>query len=227
MNWPTTYYATDSAIGLAMAHHPHRQSAQPLMVGVVGLGTGTIAALGQAGDTIRFYEINPDVIKLAQGHFLYLKNSAARIEVAEGDARLQLEREATDPGLPLLDILAVDAFSSDSIPTHLLTVESAQVYRRRLKPDGLLLLHISNRSLDLNPVARALAARLGWTAARFDSEDDPSRGTYSTTWVALTSNRSFLEDADISKTITAWKEKDRSPIEWTDNYTSLWRVLDL
>ena len=119
-----------------------------IRVGVIGLGTGTISAYGRPGDYYRFYEINPLVLRLAHTEFTFLRDCKAKVDVAMGDARLSLEREAPEN----FDVLAVDAFSSDSIPVHLLTREAMQLFFRHLKPDGILAVHISNRYLDLQPV---------------------------------------------------------------------------
>src|SRR5205807_9355570 len=128
----------------------------PLRVGVVGLGAGTLAAYGRTGDVFRFYDINSDVVELARSEFTFLKDSRAKVEVALGDARLSLEREPAQN----FDVLALDAFSSDAIPVHLLTVEAFKTYLRHLKPDGVLAVHISNRYLDLVPVVQQAARHL-------------------------------------------------------------------
>lgn len=204
-SWPTTYYGPDTAVGQALEHHPRRPG--PLRVGVIGLGVGTLAAYGQAGDVFRFYEINAAVVELARRHFTFLSDSKAGIEVAVGDARVVLEREAPQN----FDLLAVDAFSSDAIPVHLLTAESVDVYRRHLRPDGLLVLHISNQALDLWPVTRGLAARLGWGARRVITAGNDNRGTHAATWVVVSA---------------AGPGDPPSPaVLWTDDFSSLWRAL--
>lgn len=218
--WPTSYYGWDSGIGRTLEYYP-RVKSQSLRVGIVGLGVGTLAAYGRSGDQYRFYEINPDVRTIAEGHFSYLKDSAASIEIKMGDARLSMQQEEPQG----YDVLAIDAFSSDSIPTHLLSVECGAVYRRHLKPEGALLIHISNHSLDLAPVVRGLAERYGWETAQIHSAGDDLRGTYAATWVILTTNRSLLAIDPIFTAITPWSAKDRRPIVWTDDHSSLWRLL--
>ena len=126
---PTTYYGPASGIGMVLRD---LSGGGPIKVGVIGLGTGTIAAYGRAGDTYRYYEINPLVIQIARRYFTYLSDTKAKVEIALGDARLSLEREQPQN----FDVLAVDAFSSDSIPVHLLTREAFALYLRHLKPDG-------------------------------------------------------------------------------------------
>src|SRR5260370_29947934 len=133
--WPTSYYGRASGIGLALLD---AQEHGPLRVGVVGLGAGTLAAYGRAGDVFRFYDINPDVVELARTEFSFLADSPAKVEVALGDARLSLEREPPEN----FDVLALDAFSSDAIPVHLLTVEAFKTYLRHMKPDGVVDVHI-------------------------------------------------------------------------------------
>ena len=218
--WPTSYYGWDSGVGRVLEYYP-RPDRQPLRVGVIGLGVGTLAAYARRGDLYRFYEINPDVRAIAQGQFSYLKDSAGTIKILLGDARMTMEHEPPQR----YDVLAVDAFSSDSIPAHLLTVECGAVYQRHLKPDGALLLHISNHSIDLAPVARGLAQRYGWESAQLHSAGDDSRGTHAATWVVLTSNRRLLEIEPVREAATPWSNKDRPPILWTDDYSSLWRLL--
>ena len=218
--WPTTYYGPDSGVGIAL------QALQgPRRVGVIGLGAGTMAAWGRAGDAFRFYEINPAVISIAESWFSYLKNSAAKTETVLGDARVQLDRERASGDLQRFDLLAVDAFSSDAIPLHLLTAQCADIYRAHLKPNGLLLFHVSNRFLNLDPVTRGLAAHLGWTAARFVSSADAATGESATRWVLLTADSSFLKRDHIALRISPWMPGEPAPILWTDDFASLWHVL--
>jgi hypothetical protein len=177
--WATSYYGPDSGIAIATRMHPRRFADDPqartLRIGVVGLGTGSTAALAQAGDYVRFYEINPQVKALSDdGWFTYIedKQQEAKVDVVLGDARVSMEREIKqDP--QQFDVLAVDAFSSDSIPMHLLTVECGEVYWKNLKPDGVLALHISNRYLNLSGVCQALADASGKQLRTIDCSDDP------------------------------------------------------
>jgi len=218
-DWPTSYYGPHSGIATALTalDMPSRR------IAVVGLGAGTLAAWGRAGDTFRFYEINPDVEQIARTWFSFLSDSKAHTEVVLGDARVQLERELASGRSQDFDLIAVDAFSSDSIPMHLLTAECAEVYRRRLAPGGVLALHISNRALDLDPVARGMAGYLGWSPVQIFSGDDPETGESSARWVLLTANRDFLERAGLAHQLSGWSS--RAPIVWTDDFASLWHVL--
>ncbi len=216
---PTSYYGPHSGIAIALnaLGQPKRR------IAVVGLGTGTLAAWGHAGDSFRFYEINPDVEPIARSWFWFLRDSPARTEVVLGDARVQLGRELAAGQSQDFDLIAVDAFSGDSIPMHLLTAECADIYRRRLAPGGVLALHISNRVLNLDPVARGLAQYLGWTAVQIISDDDPKTGESSSTWVLMTPNERFLEKAGLAGRHSEWSA--RAPITWTDDFASLWHVL--
>jgi hypothetical protein len=219
--WPTCYYGPHSgaAIALNAVAIPHRR------VAVIGLGTGTLAAWGRPGDTFRFYEINPDVQMIASTWFSFLRDSKARTETVLGDARVQLERELAGGHSQDFDAIAVDAFSGDAIPIHLLTAECADLYRRRLAPGGLLLLHISNRSLNLEPVARGLARHLGWKAALFVSGQHDETGENASKWVLITANAGVLEQPGVADRVSPWSDGDRPPITWTDDFASLWQVL--
>ena len=224
----TTYYGVGTGVEVAIRQHPRRHANDPheraLRIGAVGLGAGTIAALGQASDTIRFYEINPAVLEVAREHFTYLSDSAATTEVTLGDARNMLEHELAAGGSQQFDVLIIDAFSSDSIPVHLITRECCDLYRKHLKDDGLLLIHISNRYLDLEPITRALAEHLNWDAICIDSDGDDFSGVYSATWIIITDNAEFLATEEVQEMTTAW-EANVAPLLWTDDFASLWQII--
>ncbi|QDV40457.1 spermidine synthase [Stieleria neptunia] len=232
---PTTYYGRASGLGLAIETARARKQAgkqaraqadQSIHVGVVGLGTGTIAAYGEANDDFRFYEINPAVQELSGRFFTYLQDSAARTKVCIGDARIVMERELRENRRQHFDVLAIDAFSSDAIPVHLLTTECAEIYRRHLAADGILAIHISNRFLDLGPVVRGLADSLDWQSIRVSNDKDESTGVYSSTWVLLTENVEVAEQLRLSPAFEAW-EKDDTILHWRDDYSGLWNLLSL
>jgi hypothetical protein len=218
--WPTSYYGPHSGVAIALnaLDLPKRR------VAVIGLGAGTLAAWGRPGDTFRFYEINPDVRSIARDWFTFLRDSKAQTEIVLGDARVQLEHELATGRSRDFDLVAVDAFNSDAIPFHLLTAEAASIYQRHLAPGGLLLLHISNRVLNLEPVARGMAEYLGWKAILFVSFDDPQTGESSSKWVLLTGNTDFLEKSGLGARSSPWT--NRAPIVWTDDFVSLWHVLN-
>jgi len=223
--WPTTYYGHPSGIGLAIDYHPRRESANPLRIGVVGLGCGTLAVYGRPGDTIRFYEINPEVIRVSDEYFTYLSDSEANVEVVLGDARIKMEQELAADNAQQFDILAIDAFSSDAIPMHLLTLECVRLFLDHLQPDGILCLHISNRFLDLSGVVRGIANELGYECVMIDSDGDESEGRDYSSWAILTKNQAFLETPDVSDAIRPWNDEDAPLIIWTDDYGSLWQAI--
>jgi SAM-dependent methyltransferase len=231
-HWPTLYFGPGSGIDLAMRLHPRRNDPDManhgLRVGVIGLGTGTIAAHAQRGDVLRYYEINPAVIDLCRRYFTFVNDSPATVEVSLGDARLSLERELAEAALadastPQFDVLAVDAFRNDAIPMHLLTEECADLYFRHLKPDGLLALHVSNNFLDLTPVARAIAQRFDRTAIRIPGQNDRARGAKAGVWVIVTSNQAFL--SAVADHVSPWTAGDPAPLRWTDDFAALLQVL--
>jgi SAM-dependent methyltransferase len=216
---PTTYYGGQSAVGQALLLLPAGTGRR---IGLAGLGVGTLAAYGQPGDTMRFYEINPQVIMLAQSRFTFLQNSRARIEIVPGDARLTLERESPQG----FQLLVLDAFSSDAIPTHLLTREAFEVYRRHLAPDGVLAVHVSNRHLDLRPVVEGLAAHFGWPSSYSHFTADAMReDVFDSDWLLLTHNPEFLRHG-----VFNFNQPDHPTLAeiadlWTDDFVSLFRVL--
>ena len=215
--WPTSYYSRDSGIGLAILDAGARG---PLRVGVVGLGAGTLAAYGRPGDTFRFYDINPRVAELARSEFTYLNDSRARVDVVLGDARLSMEREEKQG----FDVLALDAFSSDAIPVHLLTAEAFATYLRHLKPGGILAVHISNRYLDLVPVVQQAALRYSLELRQVENEDDDDAGVYQSDWMLLSASRAAFKGERL-KDAAVRIETDRRVSLWTDDYSDLYRIL--
>ena len=217
-SWPTTYYGAESGVGLALNALPagHRR------IGLVGLGTGTLTAYAKPGDAFRIYEINPAVTRLASSRFTYLSNCQGKVEIAAGDARLSLEREAPQQ----FDLLALDAFSSDAIPVHLLTQEAFALYGRHLKTNGVLAVHISNHYLDLEPVVVNLARRFDYKLAKIDyDETNKDWWLYSSTWLLLTHNKEFLSSTAISAAASpACTPSNKVPL-WTDNFASLFQIL--
>lgn len=217
----TTYYGESSGVGLAIRHYA-KASPSGIRVGVIGLGVGTLARFGRPGDHYRMYEINPLVIDVAQSYFSYLKESPATVSFALGDARLVLEREAAQQ----FDVLVVDAFSSDSIPIHLMTREALAVYRRHLAPNGVIAFHVTNRYLDLAPVVQQLADESALTAALVaDNPTVDPRGVLALSdWVLVTDNNGLLSEPEIVA-----KRHRILPIPgllpWTDDFNNLFRVL--
>jgi hypothetical protein len=224
---PTSYYTRGSGVGRVMA------SAETLFgpgaaIGVVGLGTGTLACYSQPAQSWTFFEIDPVMVRIASdpNRFSFLSRCAPTARIVVGDARIRLaaERPAT------FDILAVDAFSSDSVPMHLLTREALGVYARTLKPRGILMMHISNRYLDLEPVLAEGARRGGWHAAALDH---PSSSGYlndhASHWVAMTRDRQTMENLIMaSGAPKSWKALSTRPgfAGWTDDYASILPLLE-
>jgi SAM-dependent methyltransferase len=215
-NWPTTYYGKASGVGMAV------QAAQnngPVRIGVIGLGTGTLAAYGRKGDVVRFYEINPMVARIARRDFTFLSGTEAQTEIILGDARLSLEREAPED----YDVLALDAFSSDSIPVHLLTREAFRLYFRHLAPDGILAVHVSNRYLALEPVVAGIAESLGKHIRLVDTDDIDATGEFGSTWILVTSDPSAFDNPKLSAAVTL--NERRKVRLWTDDYSNLFQIL--
>jgi SAM-dependent methyltransferase len=214
---PTTYYGPNTGIGVAI--RAKQKTGKAIRVGVIGLGTGTIAAYGRLGDYYRYYEINPLVLGLAHTEFFFLNDCKAKIDVAMGDARLSLEREAPEN----FDVLAVDAFSSDSIPVHLLTKEAMLLYFGHLRPDGILAVHISNRYLDLQPVLLGETKATGKIARVVDTEDDDTQDVFGATWVLIASPGSGFPPEVIADSAAAGTQ--RYVRLWTDDYSNLFQIL--
>jgi SAM-dependent methyltransferase len=211
----TSYYQVTSGIGKAIAS---KQAGGPIRVGVVGLGTGTLAGYGRKGDFYKFYDINPAVVTIARSDFKYLGDSEAKIEVALGDARLTLERDAPEK----FDVLAVDAFSSDSIPVHLITREALAVYLRHMKPGGIIAFHVSNRFLNLGPVVGQLARVSGAHAVNVYEKGEEDRTQ--SDWVLVSLDRKALEDKVI-KDVSEPVEEQPTWRLWTDDYNNLVQIL--
>jgi hypothetical protein len=212
---PTTYYGPGSGVTRIIK----ARMDQPVKIGVVGLGAGTLAAYGRSGDIYRFYEINPQVIQIARSEFTFLNATAAQTETVLGDARLNMEREPPQA----YDVLVIDAFSSDSIPVHLVTREAMAVYLKHMRPDGVIAFHVTNRFLKLAPVVKRIAdAYQLHTALVSDEAEDTD---YSKTdWVLVTRSRTVLEREDIARAVEAIADIPGLRI-WTDDYNNLFRIL--
>ncbi len=220
--FPTTYYGESSGVGRALRQ---LERAGGRRIGLVGLGTGSLATYGEPGDNLRIYEINPAVEKLARNHFTYLNISEAEIDVVMGDARLSMEQELRAGEVHRFDLLALDAFSSDAIPVHLLTTEAFSTYLDCLAPGGVIAVHISNRYLDLQPVIENVAEHFGLEIATIMDEDPEDWWVYRTTWILLSGNLEFMERPEIADERTAPSGKAADVRLWTDDYASLFEVL--
>jgi spermidine synthase len=216
--WPISYYGKDSGIGLAVDALP----AGPRRIGVVGLGTGTMAAFGRAGDYLRFYEINPQVLAVATSWFSYLPKCPGNVEVAPGDARLSLEREPPQH----FDLLVLDAFSGDAIPVHLLTKEAFETYERHLNTNAIIAVHISNHYLNLEPVVINLARQFGYKLASIDYEEaDDEWWLYGSTWVLLSRSEQVINRPAIRDAASVVNTNSTKVPLWTDDFASLFQIL--
>jgi SAM-dependent methyltransferase len=216
--WATTYYNEESGVGRAILYF---RGLGKVRVGAVGLGVGTLAGYAQPGDDYQFYEINPAVLQMAKTYFTYLRDCRGRCEVIMGDARLSLERQAPQH----FNVLVLDAFSGDAIPTHLLTREAFEIYERHRAPGGVIAVHISNRYLDLAPVVRGLAEHFNLRTTRiYDDELEYEEAwIYSSDWMLVTDNEEFLKAVQPRP-----PEEDRGDFTvplWTDQYNNLFQIL--
>jgi spermidine synthase len=216
--WATSYFGQETGVGVAIRSLPEA----PRRIGIVGLGAGTLATYGRKGDYFRFYEINPQVKQIAQSDFTYLSNSAAKVEIAMGDARLSMEKEPAQD----FDLLVLDAFSSDSIPVHLLTRESFELYQRHVKTNGVLAVHISNHYLDLEPVVLNLAKHFGYRFVKCDYEErEDAWWVYASTWMLLSRDEAFLKKPLITEAAASVKTNRTKVPLWTDDFASLFQIL--
>ncbi len=216
---PTSYYTPASGVGRLLT----TLSDRPLQVGAIGLGAGTIAAYGKAGDRYRFFEIDPAIVAAAQRHFSFIADSPAVVELRVGDGRLLLQAEAPAS----FDVLVVDAFAGDAIPTHLLTREAVALYRRRLKPGGVIALHLSNSHLDLRGVVQRIAADLDLQLAYVaDPGIEGDVGSAASDWILLAEDRAILDRPAIAQAAKAVPHRVAARV-WTDDYSNIVQVLSL
>jgi hypothetical protein len=215
---PTAYYAPNSGIGIVLENWPVQTGRR---IGIIGLGVGTIAAYGKDADRIRFYEINPDVERLAREYFTYLENSDATVEVALGDGRLVMENEPPQA----YDVLVLDAFSSDAVPLHLLTTEAMEIYLKHLADDGVLAFHISTMHLDLQSIVWKHAEHFGLASAWIEGFEDETPGALASDWILLARNDRFLGIDAIKKIKSKpYANLDKVPL-WTDDHINLFKIL--
>ncbi len=211
---PISYFGPGSGIARALEYYDKG----PRRVGVIGLGVGVFMAWGRPGDSFRIYELDPDVVRIAREQFHYLADSKAKIEIVTGDGRLNMERDAPQR----FDLISVDAFSSGSIPIHLLTREALQAYRRHLAPGGVVVYNVTNRFVNLAPLLKLVAEAEGMQALLIN--DDPSENKYSgTAYVLVTDNTTLIADKRFANA------DDIEPIPglsaWTDTFNNLFKVV--
>nr|MBA3684917.1 fused MFS/spermidine synthase [Planctomycetota bacterium] len=215
---PTAYYGTSSGVGRILAPAAERGR----RIGVIGLGVGTLATYASPLDTVRFYELDPGVERLARAWFTYLADCRGSVEMVSGDARIRLATEVDQA----FDVLVVDAFSSDAIPMHLLTVEAFALYRRHLAPGGVLCVHVSNRHLDLVPVVRGGARALRWDcAAVVDDGDAEDWWLHQSVWMLLIEDRRQFTDPALRELFPPLSATALPVNPWTDDRASLLSAL--
>ncbi len=219
---PTTYYGNSSGVGIVLSRAPRVYP--DARVGIVGLGSGTLACYKRAGQNWQIYEIDPVMADIAKNpaNFSFLSRCAPDAKIHIGDARLTLAQQPADS----LDVLVIDAFSSDAIPMHLLTREAFEIYRRVLSPKGVVVVHISNRYFDLEPVVSAEVKHGGWVAAeRKDDPDVKNSALTSSVWIALAADADLLDKATgyAQGGSYEWNAlKDNTAFSgWTDDYGSV------
>lgn len=227
---PTSYFTKTSGIGIALSRHPRRVSEDPeekkMRIGILGLGTGSIAAWGQEGDYIRFYEINSAVIEFSRGktnYFTYVQDCPAKVDIVHGDGRIAMERELRTGQKQNFDVLAVDAFSGDSPPVHLMTKEAVELYLSHLREGGILAIHVSNRYLRLEKVVLGISDALGIPSVMITSPGD-DWGAIRAKWMLLTRNREFLESDDVRAAVSEKPADYQDLGVWTDDYSNLFKV---
>jgi hypothetical protein len=220
---PTSYYGPDSGLALALRNHPRRLKGEGLRIGVAGLGVGTVAAFCKPKDYLRFYEINPEVPKLAQDPslFTYVADCQGKVDIAMGDARLSMEREL-EQGSRDYDLILLDAFSGDAVPAHLLTEQAFEMYLKHLRPGGAICADVSNAVLDLPPVLWQTAKRLNLDGVLVTSVK--GKHYYTASWMVLTPQRNYLRDVDIDNAKWSYDGKRKVRL-WTDDYYNLFQIL--
>ena len=223
---PTSYYGVTSGVGYALATlrgSSGQQDTKNLRIGAIGLGVGTIASYAKAGDYVRFYEINPDVIRIARDseYFTYLADCPAQLEIIPGDGRLSLERELRENSSQKFDLLVLDAFAGDAVPVHLLTMEAFQIYLDELGTGGIIAAHVTNTYLDLRPVLERVAQEMGLDSIFIHSGGDNLVTMYSD-WVLL-SRGPALRRPDVLPS-EEWEHQSAKRL-WTDDYSDLLQAL--
>ena len=215
---PTAYYSPTSGIGTVLQNWPKQSGRR---IGIIGLGVGTIAAYGHETDLIRFYEINPEVERLAKKYFTFLADSKADVVIDIGDGRLVMENQPPQD----YDVLVLDAFSSDVVPTHLLTVEAMKIYLKHLDENGVMAFHISTHNLDLQSIVWKLAEHEGLQTCWISSTEDDSEGAFASDWILLSRTDEFFETEPLRQArYHSPRDTTETPL-WTDDHINLLKVL--
>ena len=225
---PTTYFTPLSGAGIANTILQKHRGNQPIRTGIIGLGAGTLATYARPGDKITYYELDPKIDAIARKNFRFLADCHGDWNVVLGDGRLKLQDETAPTDY---DMIIIDAFSSDAIPVHLITREALQLYRKHLKPDGLIVFHLSNRFLDLSQVTGNLAIDQGLQAMHIyskqrDAFHQPSIYTIMSPAGWFKDEMAQLDFDGDYKSVHYWDaQREGSFGVWTDNYSNLWSIM--
>ena len=213
---PISYFGPEAGISKVLDFYAQQRPS--IDVGILGLGIGVLVAYGRENDNYRIYELVPSVLEIAKKYFWYLTDAKANLSLTLGDGRLNLEREPSQQ----FDMLSIDAFSSDSIPMHLMTVEALQVYQKQIKPEGAIVYNVTNRLINLAPMVQLLAQQEGMTAILI-SDTNAQGDYYKTDFVIVTRNQKLIQDPRLASATPI------VPIPglkvWTDNHNNLFDVL--
>jgi len=220
---PTVYYKYQSGIKIAAKNF---KPDKDLHFGVIGLGLGTVAAYTKTGYKVRFYENSLALEKTVKKNFFYLTDSKGEVELMMGDVRRSLESELEASGGQNFHILVLDTFNGHAIPTHLLTREAFSLYWKHLRPEGIMVVHITNKFFDLSPVIRNHAKFVDKEALRIFMPPD-KYSSEGAEWVIITSNKEFLKDTTVKQAVTPWADKYFGNVVWTDEYSNYLKVLRL
>ncbi len=222
---PTTYFGPRSGVAAAIEAMRviHRESGRTgMQIGVIGLGVGTIAAWGEGGDILRFYEIDPDVADMARERFRFLTGTSAKVDIVIGDGRLGLAKRSEGKAKPpLFDVLVVDAFSGDAVPLHLMTREAFAVYAQNLAPEGIFAMHVSNRHFALEPLVLGLAKESHKEALLVRTQTHPETLVYKSSWVLVTGNPRAAKAVREGGYAAPWPRELAKPVVFTDQYSNL------
>lgn len=222
---PTTYYGLSSGASLAI-QFMHQATQRPLQIAVIGLGTGTIAALANPGDHLTFYEIDPDVAEIAHQYFHFLEKAPTISTVVIGDARIELVKNTKIHARPQYDVIIIDAFNGDAIPFHLITNEATTLYRSLLNPQGIIAFHTSNRFINLMPVTAGLAQQQACAHYWFNSETTKVN-TINTTWAMISCNEKLGGWLAHQQGVKLVPNEGIKPLLWTDDFNSILPILNI
>jgi len=213
---PIAYYGEETGAGRVLDAMRSKPDAR---IGVIGMGAGTMAAFAEPGHYYRIYEINPEAIHIAQNYFTYLKDCKGKHDIVLGDARLSMEREEPNN----FDVICLDAFSGDAVPAHLLTDEAFEIYEKHLKPDGVLVFHVTNSYLNLVPVVEGLAEKHGYQWTRFYIPRDSEKLRFRTDYMLISKNEEFLKQHPSE--VPADRVSTMKVPLWTDRYNNIFQIL--